>query len=547
MRNPVKSELLDFLTDSNPQQLRHLILLSSLVGVLNTLLIAILNMAASNVAKNESVTLEFFGYAIVFIVFLLSTKRANKENIKKANEFIYRFKIRVMHDVFRSNLYKVDKLGRDYILEVLNRDTELVSQSVSSVLGLFQSSLTVFFLMIYMSTVSVVASVILVGAIAVVFIVGVAELNKLVEAFRRLSIKEAKVNALYGSFLSGYKEVKMNSQRALGLTKDLIADAKIVNAEKTVLLQGIVQYFMYLQMLMYLVVGLIIFVVPIFSTDFSSQVLMVTTTALFLASSVSASIVVVPNLSMANIAARNLRELSEKLSFETNDRTTPGLTEFSEVNTLALEDITYVHSGDGVTRPFALGPIRFEFQAGKVYFIRGNNGSGKTTLIRVMLGLYQCQSGRLLVNGQPVAEPSNAAYRDLFAVVFSDFYLFKKLYGLPVADEAELNDLLELFQMQHKVSIDDGVFSDLNFSTGQRKRLALLVALLEKKKIIVLDEWAADQDPEFRQEFYEQIIPKLRELGKTVIAITHDDQYYELADQVIYMENGMSIHAKHKD
>ena len=547
MRNPIKSELLDFLTDSNPQQLRHLVALSGLVGILNTLLIAVLNMAAANVAKNESVTLEFCGYALVFAVFLFSTKRANKENIKKANEFIYRFKIRIMRDVFRSNLQKVDKLGRDYILEVLNRDTELVSQSVSSVLGLFQSALTVFFLLIYMATVSVTASVILVGAIALVFIIGVAELNKLVAAFRLLSIEEAKVNALYGSFLSGYKEVKMNSQRALGLTHDLIADAKNVNAEKTVLLQRIVEYFMYLQMLMYLVVGLIIFVVPVFSTDFSTQVLMVTTTALFLASSVSAAIVVVPNLSIANIAARNLRELSEKLSLETNDRSSPGLTEFSEVNTLALEDITYVHSGDGVSRPFALGPISFEFQAGKVYFIRGNNGSGKTTLIRVMLGLYQCQSGRLLVNGQPVAEPSNTAYRDLFAVVFSDFYLFKKLYGLPVADESELNGLLELFQMQHKVSIDDGVFSDLNFSTGQRKRLALLVALLEKKKIIVLDEWAADQDPEFRQEFYEHIIPKLRELGKTVIAITHDDQYYELADQVIYMESGMSIHAKHKD
>ena len=114
-----------------------------------------------------------------------------------------------------------------------------------------------------------------------------------------------------------------------------------------------------------------------------------------------------------------------------------------------------------------------------------------------------------------------------------------------MAEEAELNDLLDLFQMRNKVSIENGMFSDLNFSTGQRKRLALLVALLEKKKIIVLDEWAADQDPEFRQEFYEQIIPKLRELGKTVIAITHDDQYYELADHVIYMENGQCIHAKH--
>ena len=248
---------------------------------------------------------------------------------------------------------------------------------------------------------------------------------------------------------------------------------------------------------------------------------------------------------MANSAARNLRELSEKLSYENTERTAPGLTEFSEIKTLALEEITYVHSSDGVARPFALGPINYEFEIGKVYFIRGNNGSGKTTLMRVLLGLYQAKSGRLLVNGEPIAEPSIAAYRDLFAVVFSDFYLFKKLYGVSATDEVELNELLTLFQMENKVAIDDGIFSDLNFSTGQRKRLALLVALLEKKQFIVLDEWAADQDPEFRQEFYERIIPKLRELGKTVIAITHDDQYYELADHVIYMENGQSLHAKH--
>lgn len=545
MHNPLKSELVNFLTDSNPRQLRELSLLSGLVGILNTLLIAIINTAAADVAKNQSVTLEFFGYALIFIAFLLCTRHANEQNIEKANDFIYRFKIRIMHDVFRSNLYRVDKLGRDYILEVLNRDTQLVSQSVNSVLGIFQSLLTVFFLMLYMATISMTACLILLSATIIVLIVGVAELTKLVEALRNLSIREAQVNGLYASFLSGYKEVKMNSQRALELTRDMIADAKGVNTEKTDLLQRITRFFMYLQMLMYLVVGLIIFVVPIFSTDFASSVLMVTTTALFLASSVSSAIVMVPNLSMANVAARNLRELSENLSFESNDRTTPGLTEFSEVKTLTLEDITYVHSGDGLGRSFVLGPINYEFQTGKVYFIRGNNGSGKTTLVRVLLGLYQSQSGRLLVNGEPIAEPSQAAYRDLFAVVFSDFYLFKKLYGLPAADEAELNDLLDLFQMRSKVSIENGVFSDLNFSTGQRKRLALLVALLEKKKIIVLDEWAADQDPEFRQEFYECIIPKLRELGKTVIAITHDDQYYELADHVIYMENGQSIQAKH--
>jgi len=545
MQNPIKTELVTFLTDSSPKQLRRMAALSGLVGIINTLLIGVINIAAADVAKNKTVTLEFFGYAILLILFLYCTKKANEENIKNSNEFIYRFKIRIMSDAFRSNLLRVDKVGRDYILEVLSRDTQLVSQSVNSLLAVFQSFSTVFFLTIYMATVSLTACLIILCAAVTVFIVGGLELVKLTEAFRSVSIKEAQVNGIYGSFLSGYKEVKMNSRRALDLTRDMISESKAVNIEKTQLIQNITLFFTYLQMLMYVVVGLMIFVVPLFSSDFSSHVMVATTTALFLASSVSATIVNIPNLSIANVAARNLRELGEKLSVETSERAAAGVTAYSEVRTLTLQDISYVHSNDGSKLPFTLGPISYEFEAGKVYFIRGNNGSGKTTLMRVLLGLYQAQSGRLLVNGEPIAEPTNAAYRDLFAVVFSDFFLFKKLYGVAAIDEAELDDLLALFQMENKVSITDGVFSDLNFSTGQRKRLALLIALLEKKKIIVLDEWAADQDPEFRQEFYQQIIPKLRKLGKTVIAITHDDQYYELADQVIYMENGKSIPATH--
>jgi putative ATP-binding cassette transporter len=222
--------------------------------------------------------------------------------------------------------------------------------------------------MLYMATISFTACVILFVSIGLVSLVGVIELNKLVDGVRALSIKEAQVSGLYASFLSGYKEVKMNSQRALALTRDLIADARVVKTEKTQLVQNVVQYFTYLQMLMYLVVGLIIFVVPVFSTGFSADVLAVTTTALFLASSVSSAIVVVPNMTMANTAARNLRELSEKLTFENTDRTSAGVTEFPAVKTLALDNVVYVHGADNTARTFTLGPISYEFEMGKVYF-----------------------------------------------------------------------------------------------------------------------------------------------------------------------------------
>ena len=538
MQTLLKSDLISFLVSDDPARFKRMVVLTLIVGVVNTLLIGVINLAAKSVSKDESVTLEFFGYAIMLTLFLIFTTKSSQENIKSANDFIYRFKIRIMSDVFESNLLKVDKVGRDYILEVLSRDTELVSHSVNALLIVLQSLSTVFFLTIYMATISLAACLIVFFSGLIALVVGILELVKLTESLQSIAIRESQVNGLFGSFLSGYKEVKMNSARALEITREMIADAKQASAEKKNLLVTITQFTSYLQMTLYLVVGLMIFIVPLLSNDFSTHVMMAATTSLFWTTSMSTVLTSVPNLLMANTAAGSLRKLGETLSQEARQRVAPGMTEFPDVRSIALQDVTYSHGVQGAQAPFVLGPITYEFEVGKVYFIRGNNGSGKTTLMRVLLGLYQSATGCLLVNGQPIAEPANAAYRDLFSVVFSDFYLFKRFYGLPDPQPDEIADLLKLFRMENKVSIEEGGFSELNFSTGQRKRLALLVALLEKKQFIVLDEWAADQDPEFRQEFYEKIIPKLREIGKTVIAITHDDQYYELADHVIYMDNG---------
>jgi putative pyoverdin transport system ATP-binding/permease protein len=75
-------------------------------------------------------------------------------------------------------------------------------------------------------------------------------------------------------------------------------------------------------------------------------------------------------------------------------------------------------------------------------------------------------------------------------------------------------------------------------SSGQRKRLAMIVALLEDRPIYVFDEWAADQDPLFRQKFYRTILPRLKDAGKTVIAVTHDERYFDAADVRYHMDEG---------
>ena len=72
-------------------------------------------------------------------------------------------------------------------------------------------------------------------------------------------------------------------------------------------------------------------------------------------------------------------------------------------------------------------------------------------------------------------------------------------------------------------------------------RKALISALLEDREIYIFDEWAADQDPQFRKRFYEKIIPELKQKGKTIFAVTHDDHYWNLADIVVKMEYGRIV------
>jgi putative pyoverdin transport system ATP-binding/permease protein len=155
------------------------------------------------------------------------------------------------------------------------------------------------------------------------------------------------------------------------------------------------------------------------------------------------------------------------------------------------------------------------------------------------MGLYQPDSGEIRVDGTLITEAERDDYRQRFSVVFYDFYLFERLYGADAADiDARSESYLKTLQLSHKLQIKDGKLSTVDLSQGQRKRLALLSAYLEDRPIYVFDEWAADQDPQFKQVFYYQLLPDLKARGKTVIVISHDDRYYSLADRVIKLESG---------
>jgi putative ATP-binding cassette transporter len=189
-----------------------------------------------------------------------------------------------------------------------------------------------------------------------------------------------------------------------------------------------------------------------------------------------------------------------------------------------------------------LGPIDFTLYSGELLFLTGGNGSGKTTLAKILTGLYVPEAGTIRLNGELITDENREYYREHFSVVFSDFWLFESLLGLenPTLDE-QARDYLVRLQLDHKVDIQDGMFSTVRLSQGQRKRLALLTAYLEGRPIYVFDEWAADQDPFFKEFFYYCLLPELKSNGKTVVVISHDDRYYQIADRIVRLNEGRII------
>lgn len=532
------SALIKFIQQESSDELKKMLIYSGLVGISTTGLLALINNAAADVAAGHSITWQYFVFIFAVLFFAVVIRQSNKENIVSTQLAMHKFKMRIMAQVLRSDLHKIDEIGRPWILQALVRDTQTVSQAILTLVTTCQSASILLFMTLYLAVESLTAFFIVFLASCLIFIVMTKSLMMANKKVASAWHEEGLSLEIFSDFLNGYKEIKMNSQRARSISEEMVYSSRRAQQMKSDAMIAMVNSSNNTQVCFYIIIGITIFIVPILSPGFSEHVLASTTTIMFLVGSLGGVVAGIPNISQANASAEELFSVESRLKNVKTaaDEVNPV---YGEVKSIALQNICYQYGIDKLSEEsFSLGPISYQFNSSNIYFIRGNNGSGKSTLMRILVGLYQPSHGEILVNGKLVEQPASSSYRDLFAVVFSDFYLFKKLYGIYRASDADIEEAVTLLKMQEKISIENGHISTVNLSTGQRKRIALIVALLEKAQFIVLDEWASDQDPEFRKYFYEYILPNLREAGKTIIAITHDDQYYELADHVLIIDQG---------
>lgn len=365
----------------------------------------------------------------------------------------------------------------------------------------------------------------------------------LLKAFHYFRLTREQWDLMYNAFqglIVGTKELKLNTQRREGfLTQQLEPAASALRQYGTKANAIAMAVSNWGQILFFIFIGLLLFVTPQFMSIEPQVLVGYTLAVLFLITPLTIILNQIPVVERAALAAERIEELGLSLA-ETRPETLasrPALD--SSWQQLDLVEVRHVYRVEGADEEFELGPISLSMQPGELIFLIGGNGSGKTTLAKLLMGLYQPDSGEIRVDGRLITDAERDDYRQRFSVVFYDFYLFDRLFGADDADlDARSESYLKTLQLNHKLQIKNGKLSTVDLSQGQRKRLALLNAYLEDRPIYVFDEWAADQDPQFKQIFYFQLLPDLKARGKTVIVISHDDRYYSLADRVIKLESG---------
>ncbi|MGC2125683.1 MAG: ATP-binding cassette domain-containing protein, partial [Xanthobacteraceae bacterium] len=252
----------------------------------------------------------------------------------------------------------------------------------------------------------------------------------------------------------------------------------------------------------------------------------------------------IPILLNANAAADPIVRLEEALAGTVTATEPRAITAPKRFDRIEMHDIVFRYVDRFSDTAFKIGPIDFSLRSGELVFITGGNGSGKSTFLRVLSGLYPPDSGDVTLDGRPVNDLNRDEYRGLMSAIFFDYHLFQRLYGIRDADPADIDRLLEKFRLSDKTALVDGAFRTLDLSGGQRRRLALIVSMLEKRPIMILDEWTAEQDPEFRRKFYDELLPEMLQAGATIVVITHDDRYLDelhLPARRIRMDEGRIV------
>jgi putative ATP-binding cassette transporter len=508
-----------------------------LSGSSSACLIALIASAASrHTVSIMSIIWSFVGLALVA---LITSVISQLVLIRLSQNAVFQLRMGLSRQILSSELSHLEQLGTPRLLATLTEDVQAVSSAVHVIPFLCIDIAIVVGCLLYITWLSW-AVLLMVFSLLVVAMVSCQVLLKKGSQFLTLAREDQDVlfNHLR-AITEGIKELKLHYQRRqVFLSEELQPTAAAFRSHNVRGLTFFATTSSWGRLLFFFAVGLVLFVLPNLIVISPQNVSGYILTFTYLMLPMDGIVNNLPLLSKASIALRKIESLGLYLSSRAEASTVPPRIK-SSWRYLELKGVTYPYRTEQEDSSFILGPIDLTFRPGELVFIVGGNGSGKSTLAKLITGLYIPEAGEVWLDGQPINQQNREWYRQFFSVVFSDFYLFERLLGLDNTYlDTQARDYLKQLQLDRKVKVENGKLSTTALSQGQRKRLTLLTAYLEDRPIYLFDEWAADQDPVFKEIFYTQFLPKLRDRNKTVLAITHDDHYFHLADRIVKLDYG---------
>src|SRR6476619_1645077 len=471
--------------------LPRLLVMSALGGLSTAAILAAINAGLQGTGSLWAATL----FLVALFLFIKTQYYVTITTTAEIEAIIHKIRLRVMDHIRRSELLSLEAIGRSRIVAAITSDTAILTQASNMLCFSIQGSVLVFFVAIYvafLSLAAIVTTILVIGVAGVIF----HYKNRRLAAEKQKSAEwEGRLFDRLTDFLDGFKEVRLNAARSLDLFEDA---SEVSRTAANIKINSQAETFKLIvtsQISMYVLIGAVVFVAPQFSESLGGLTLRTTTTALmFIVGACFGLVQSIPILMNANAAADRIVQLEAAMraTARVEPREIPIAKRFDKIE---MHKIMFRYVDRFSETAFQIGPIDFVLRPGALIFITGGNGSGKSTFLRVLSGLYPPDSGEIILDGKHIDDSNRDEYRALMSAIFFDYHLFRRLYGVPDAESGEVNRLLRLFRLDEKTSLTDGEFRTLELSGGQRRRLALIVSLLEKRPILLLDELTAEQDP----------------------------------------------------